>query len=64
MRSNKMMRASSPILRDRVRTAPTRLFRTSAEACKTGWIYILDRTNGQPLIGIEEKPVEQEPRSA
>jgi len=35
-----------------------------AEACKTGWIYILDRTNGKPLIGIEEKPVEQEPRSA
>jgi alcohol dehydrogenase (cytochrome c) len=35
-----------------------------AEACKTGWIYILDRTNGKPLIGIEEKPVEQEPRNA
>jgi alcohol dehydrogenase (cytochrome c) len=35
-----------------------------AEACKTGWIYILDRTNGNPLIGIDEKPVEQEPRSA
>lgn len=33
-----------------------------AEACKTGWIYILDRTNGKPLIGIDEKPVEQEPR--
>ena len=29
-----------------------------AEACKTGWIYILDRTNGKPLIGIDEKPVE------
>ncbi len=35
-----------------------------AEACKTGWLYMLDRTNGKPLIGIEEKPVEQEPRSA
>jgi quinohemoprotein ethanol dehydrogenase len=35
-----------------------------AEACKTGWIYILDRTNGRPLIGIDEKPVEQEPRNA
>ena len=33
-----------------------------AEACKTGWIYILDRTNGKPLIGIEEKPVEQDAR--
>jgi quinohemoprotein ethanol dehydrogenase len=29
---------------------------------KTGWLYILDRTNGKPLIGIEEKAVPQEPR--
>ena len=28
-----------------------------AEASKTGWIYMLDRTNGKPLAGIEEKPV-------
>jgi plastocyanin len=35
-----------------------------AEGGKTGWVYILDRTNGKPLIGIEEKPVEQEPRNA
>jgi len=35
-----------------------------AEACKTGWIYILDRTNGKPLIGIDEKPVEVDPRVA
>jgi alcohol dehydrogenase (cytochrome c) len=35
-----------------------------AEACKTGWIYILDRTDGRPLIGIDERPVEQEPRNA
>jgi quinohemoprotein ethanol dehydrogenase len=34
------------------------------EAGKTGWAYFLDRTNGQPLIGIDEKPVEQEPRQA
>jgi alcohol dehydrogenase (cytochrome c) len=33
-----------------------------AEAGKTGWVYILDRTNGTPLIGIEERPVPQEPR--
>ncbi|MEH7235642.1 PQQ-dependent dehydrogenase, methanol/ethanol family [Bacillus sp. JJ1562] len=33
-----------------------------AQAGKTGWIYILDRTNGEPLVGIEEKPVPQEPR--
>jgi alcohol dehydrogenase (cytochrome c) len=35
-----------------------------AEACKTGWIYILDRTNGKPLIGIDEKPVEVDARVA
>src|SRR5438445_2187217 len=29
---------------------------------KTGYLYILDRTNGKPLIAIEEKPVPQEPR--
>jgi len=29
---------------------------------KTGWCYILDRTNGQPLVGIDEQPVPQEPR--
>jgi alcohol dehydrogenase (cytochrome c) len=33
-----------------------------AEAGRTGWVYILDRTNGQPLIGIDERPVPQEPR--
>lgn len=35
-----------------------------AQAGKTGWVYILDRTNGKPLIGIDEKPVPQEPRQA
>ena len=33
-----------------------------AAAGKTGWVYILDRTNGEPLIGIEERAVPQEPR--
>ena len=33
-----------------------------AQAGKTGWVYILDRETGEPLIGIEEKPVMQEPR--
>jgi len=32
------------------------------ECGKTGWCYILDRTNGQPLVGIDEAPVPQEPR--
>lgn len=29
---------------------------------KHGWVYIPDRTNCKPLIGIHEKPVPQEPR--
>ena len=29
---------------------------------KTGMMYILDRTDGAPLVGIEERPVPQEPR--
>nr|WP_304218120.1 PQQ-binding-like beta-propeller repeat protein [Fredinandcohnia onubensis] len=33
-----------------------------AQAGKTGWLYILDRTNGEPLVGIEEKPVPQDER--
>jgi quinohemoprotein ethanol dehydrogenase len=33
-----------------------------AEPSKTGWVYILDRTNGKPLIGIDEKAVPQELR--
>jgi quinohemoprotein ethanol dehydrogenase len=35
-----------------------------AQAGKTGWVYILDRTNGEPLVGIEERAVPQEPRQA
>ena len=33
-----------------------------AQIGKTGWVYILDRITGKPLIGIEETPVPQEPR--
>ncbi|MFC4410923.1 PQQ-binding-like beta-propeller repeat protein [Chungangia koreensis] len=29
------------------------------QAGKTGWLYLLDRTNGEPLVGIEEKEVPQ-----
>src|SRR5215468_5608082 len=53
--------ASSPVvLVDTVINGKPR--KGSAEAGRTGWVYILDRTNGQPLIGIEERPVPQEPR--
>jgi alcohol dehydrogenase (cytochrome c) len=34
------------------------------QVSKTGWAYILDRETGEPLIGIEERPVPQEPRQA
>jgi alcohol dehydrogenase (cytochrome c) len=33
-----------------------------AEIGKTGWVYILDRVTGKPLIGIDEKAVPQEAR--
>ena len=53
--------------------SPTMLFNVTkdgqprkaiAQAGKTGWVYFLDRTNGQPLVGIEERPVPQEPLQA
>jgi quinohemoprotein ethanol dehydrogenase len=31
---------------------------------KTGWMYLLDRVTGEPLIGIDDRPVPQEPRQA
>jgi len=34
------------------------------QVSKTGWAYILDRVTGVPLIGIDERPVPQEPRQA
>jgi quinohemoprotein ethanol dehydrogenase len=33
-----------------------------AQAGKTGWVYILDRVSGQPLLPIPERPVPQELR--
>jgi alcohol dehydrogenase (cytochrome c) len=39
-----------------------RLRKGLVQVSKTGWAYILDRTDGKPLIGIEERPVPQEPR--
>ena len=35
-----------------------------AEAGKTGWVYLLDRVTGKPLVGIDERRVPQEPRQA
>src|SRR5499427_2153026 len=39
-----------------------RMRKAAAEASKTGWVYIVDRVTGKPLLGIDEKPVPQEPR--
>jgi quinohemoprotein ethanol dehydrogenase len=38
--------------------------RALAQAGKTGWVYVLDRTTGKPLNGISERSVAQEPRQA
>jgi len=35
-----------------------------AEVSKSGFLYIVDRITGEPLHGIEERPVPQEPRNA
>jgi quinohemoprotein ethanol dehydrogenase len=35
-----------------------------AHAGKTGWVYLLDRTSGRPLIGINETPVMQDKAAA
>jgi quinohemoprotein ethanol dehydrogenase len=52
--------ASPVILFDTVINGQPR--KAAAQAGRTGWVYILDRTNGKPLIGIDERPVPQEPR--
>ena len=52
--------ASPVVLFDTVINGQPR--KAAAQAGRTGWVYIVDRTNGKPLIGIEEKPVPQEPR--
>ena len=39
-----------------------RVRKAAAEASKTGWVYILDRVTGKPLLGIDEKPVLQDSR--
>lgn len=41
-----------------------RVRKAIAQVGKTGWAYILDRETGRPLVGIDERPVPQEPRQA
>jgi alcohol dehydrogenase (cytochrome c) len=52
--------ATPPVLFDL--TVNGRLRKGLAQPSKTGWVYILDRATGKPLIGIDERPVLQEPR--
>lgn len=52
--------AASPVLADIQYRGQTR--KVLMHGGKTGFLYILDRTNGKPLIGIEERPVPQEER--
>lgn len=39
-----------------------RMRKALAQVGKTGWVYLLDRVTGKPLIGIDEKAVPQEAR--
>jgi PQQ-dependent dehydrogenase (methanol/ethanol family) len=52
--------ASPPILADIQYRGRQR--KVLVHAGKTGFLYVLDRTDGKPLIGIDEKPVPQETR--
>ena len=42
-------------------TVAGRARKAIVEVGKTGWAYILDRETGEPLVGIDERPVPQEP---
>jgi len=52
--------AASPVLADIQFRGQTR--KVLMHGGKTGFLYILDRTSGKPLIGIEERPVPQDER--
>ena len=41
-----------------------RVRKAIVEVGKTGWAYILDRETGEPIVGIDERPVPQEPLQA
>ncbi len=53
--------SASPVLADISYRGRTR--KLLIHAGKTGMVYILDRTDGRPLLGMEERPVPQEPRN-
>ena len=47
----------APILADI--TVDGRNIKALAQTTKQGWVYVFDRTNGQPVWPIEERPVEK-----
>jgi quinoprotein glucose dehydrogenase len=47
----------APILADI--TVDGRKIKAVAQITKQGWVYVFDRTNGQPVWPIEERPVEK-----
>ncbi len=55
--------SSSPVVLFDIEIDGT-LRKALAEPGKTGWVYILDRVSGKPLVGIEERPVPQEQRQS
>ena len=55
--------AANPVVLFDVRVKG-RMRKGLAQASKTGWVYLLDRVTGKPLVGIDERPVPQEPRQA
>jgi quinohemoprotein ethanol dehydrogenase len=55
--------ASNPVILMDVNVGG-RLRKAIAEVGKTGWAYILDRQTGEPLVGVDERPVPQERRQA
>ncbi|HEV7665775.1 MAG TPA: PQQ-binding-like beta-propeller repeat protein [Chloroflexota bacterium] len=52
--------SNSPVIFDTIIAGQPR--KAVAATAKTGWLYLLDRTTGVPLAGVEERPVPQEPR--
>jgi alcohol dehydrogenase (cytochrome c) len=49
----------SPVVLFNVKTAAGKTVQGIGDPGKTGWLYLLDRTNGKPLYGISEKKVPQ-----
>jgi len=51
--------APSPVVLFDAKTKSGKSVQGLGQPGKTGWLYLLDRRNGKPLYGIDEKPVLQ-----